>query len=99
MDTVNQALLRHFAGDVKAGRRAVLVKYEELMDSPSLITQIEEASGVAFFDARNPKLRRNKVTKPAEAAFYRMVTAGHGKEVLALTRELDERRLKPQANV
>lgn len=95
----NRMVLEHHARDKQQGRRSVLVKYEELMEHCALVTQIEQATGIALHDARNPCMRRNKVTRPSEAAFYRWATAGHSSEVITLTRELDAARLVPQASV
>lgn len=92
----NRAMLLHIESDQKAGRRHCLVKYEELMSEQGLVSQIERVMDLELFDARNPNLRRNRVTKKSEALLYKMATTGHEKEVLALYRELDVRRLKPE---
>jgi len=93
----NRALLRHMDSDAKAGRRHVLVKYEELMEHPGLLGQIESAVGIELFDARNPKLRRNRVQNAGEIRLYRLAAIGFGSDIPALYRELDARRLQPQA--
>lgn len=56
----NERVWLNLSSDKKAGRPCVVIRYEELMEQPALIPQIEKTLGLKLFDARNWDLRRNR---------------------------------------
>lgn len=96
----NERMLLHFLEDLSVNRRAVLVRYEDLMAQNELLPLLQSRSGVPMSDARDPKMRRNKV-EGRDSFRFKIATFGLSSRVAALYRELEAQSLKvdePQMN-
>ena len=94
----NSSLIDNLEADRQAGRPAVLVRYEELMVQDDLVRLMSEAVGIPLFDARNPKLRRNKVTGFKDAFLCRAASLGYEGRLKTLYEKLGALRLKSSAS-
>ena len=96
----NERMLQHLREDKAAKRRAVLVRYEDLMAQSELLSLLESKLGVSFFDARDPKMRRNKI-EGRDSLLFKLATIGLAPRVEKIYCELEAQSLKidePQIN-
>ncbi len=96
----NERMLEHLREDKAAARRAVLVRYEDLMAQSEFLSLLESSLGVSFFDARDPKMRRNKA-QGRDSLRFKIATFGLSPRVAVLYQELEAQSLKvgePQMN-
>lgn len=92
----NERLWENLVSDKKAGRPYALIRYEQLMDQPALITKIEQLTGVKLFDARNWDLRRSRVQDRSK--IFPLLTLGLGHRVSRIYQRLGGEALSAPAS-
>lgn len=91
----NERVWKNLLSDKKAGRPYALIRYEELMDQPALITKIEQLAGLKLFDARNWDLRRSRVQDRSK--FFPLLTLGLAHRVSQIYQRLGRESLTAAA--
>ena len=90
----NERMVENYRSDLQNGRPCVLMRYGDLMESATLIAQIEERTGLHLHDSRQFAQYRNRCTK-GRWPLYRAVAFFYKTRLQHLYRVLDELRLQP----
>jgi hypothetical protein len=96
----NRCLLRNFTMDEAANRSHIVLRYEEVMEHPSLIQLAGQISNVPLHDSRDMSMRRTVGTTPEknnlETMYIWAGELGNMKRIKSLYEDLAKVRLTPE---